>query len=414
MKQPQLVQGGHYIQEKAYFGTAVAYDTPEAAAELEAIRARGVAPVTPSGRLYRFVEKNRVRAADRAEILSPGRTGKPFFVGELYDTTGCIRASIPHPEMVFWARVPHRVESETLCASEEADPHRFIKSAFPKKGIPHMNTLIELLKSLLFGIVEGVTEWLPISSTGHLILLNELVGLNVSDEFWSMFEVVIQLGAILAVIVLFFHKLNPFAPSKSAGQKKETRILWLKVILSIIPSGLVGILLDDWMDAPAHPDCCRRRTDCVRYCIPVSGKAAPAECFQCESRSDRSATAPPCSSAASVLALIPGTSRSGSTILGAMLLGLSRAAAAEFSFFMAIPTMIGASGIKALKFVLSGTPVSGTEWGVLAVGFISAFLVSLAAIRFLMDFVKKHTFSAFGWYRIALGLLVLVWFFLIR
>lgn len=278
-----------------------------------------------------------------------------------------------------------------------------------------MNTLIELLKSLLFGIVEGVTEWLPISSTGHLILLNELVRLNVSDEFWSMFEVVIQLGAILAVIVLFFHKLNPFAPSKSAGQKKETWILWLKVILSIIPSGLVGILLDDWMDAHLHtPTVVAAALIVYGIAFLFLEKLCPqnaSSVSQVGQISYRTALLIGCFQ---VLALIPGTSRSGSTILGAMLLGLSRAAAAEFSFFMAIPTMIGASGIKALKFVLSGTPVSGTEWGVLAVGFISAFLVSLAAIRFLMDFVKKHTFSAFGWYRIALGLLVLVWFFLIR
>ena len=284
-----------------------------------------------------------------------------------------------------------------------------------------MNTLIELLKSLLFGIVEGVTEWLPISSTGHLILLNELVRLNVSDEFWSMFEVVIQLGAILAVIVLFFHKLNPFAPSKSAGQKKETWILWLKVILSIIPSGLVGILLDDWMDAHLHtPTVVAAALIVYGIAFLFLEKLRPqnaSSVSQVGQISYRTALLIGCFQ---VLALIPGTSRSGSTILGAMLLGLSRAAAAEFSFFMAIPAMVGGSGIKMLKFAMdyglgfSGPPVSGTEWGVLAVGFISAFLVSLAAIRFLMDFVKKHTFSAFGWYRIALGLLVLVWFFLIR
>ena len=276
---------------------------------------------------------------------------------------------------------------------------------------------MELLKAVLFGIVEGVTEWLPISSTGHLILLNEFITLNVSDAFRSMFDVVIQLGAILAVIVLFFHKLNPFSPTKSEGEKKQTWQLWFKVIAAIIPSGIVGVLFDDWMEAHFHNATVVAIALIVygvafilverRNARRVGGKtvedvyaidyktALLIGCFQC-------------------LSLIPGTSRSGSTILGAILIGVGRSAGAEFSFFMAIPTMIGASGIKALKFVLSGAPVSGTEWGVLAVGFISAFLVSLAAIRFLMDFVKKHTFSAFGWYRIALGLLVLVWFFLIR
>ena len=280
-----------------------------------------------------------------------------------------------------------------------------------------MNLLLESLKALLFGIVEGVTEWLPISSTGHLILLNEFITLNVSDAFRSMFDVVIQLGAILAVIVLFFHKLNPFSPRKTEGEKKQTWQLWFKVIAAIIPSGIVGVLFDDWMEAHFHNATVVSIALIVygvafilverRNARRVGGKtvedvyaidyktALLIGCFQC-------------------LSLIPGTSRSGSTILGAILIGVGRSAGAEFSFFMAIPTMIGASGIKALKFVLSGTPVSGTEWGVLAVGFISAFLVSLAAIRFLMDFVKKHTFSAFGWYRIALGLLVLVWFFLIR
>lgn len=278
-----------------------------------------------------------------------------------------------------------------------------------------METLIELLKSLLFGILEGITEWLPISSTGHLILLNELVRLNVSDEFWSMFEVVIQLGAILAVIVLFFHKLNPFAPSKTTEQKKATWVLWLKVVIAIIPSGVIGILLDDWMDAHLHtPIIVAVALIAYGVVFLFLEKLRPPKAGLVNDVSQVSFRTAFLIGCFQVFALIPGTSRSGSTILGAMLLGLSRSAAAEFSFFMAIPTMVGASGIKALKFVLSGTSVSGVEWGVLAVGFVSAFLVSLASIRFLMDFVKKHTFSAFGWYRIALGLLVLGWFFLLR
>ena len=282
-----------------------------------------------------------------------------------------------------------------------------------------MNTLIELLKSLLFGIVEGVTEWLPISSTGHLILLNELVRLNVSDEFWSMFEVVIQLGAILAVIVLFFHKLNPFAPSKSAGQKKETWILWLKVILSIIPSGLVGILLDDWMDAHLHtPTVVAAALIVYGIAFLFLEKLRPqnaSSVSQVGQISYRTALLIGCFQ---VLALIPGTSRSGSTILGAMLLGLSRAAAAEFSFFMAIPVMVGASGVKVLGFASylseSGTSLPAVAWGALAIGCVVSFAVSMVVIRFLMDFVKRHSFSAFGYYRIALGALVLLYFGLVK
>ena len=276
-----------------------------------------------------------------------------------------------------------------------------------------MNTLIELLKSLLFGIVEGVTEWLPISSTGHLILLNELVRLNVSDEFWSMFEVVIQLGAILAVIVLFFHKLNPFAPSKSAGQKKETWILWLKVILSIIPSGLVGILLDDWMDAHLHtPTVVAAALIVYGIAFLFLEKLRPqnaSSVSQVGQISYRTALLIGCFQC---LSLIPGTSRSGSTILGAILIGVGRSAGAEFSFFMAIPTMLGASAIKGLKFLLSGVAATGTEIGVLIVGCVVSFVVSLLVIRGLMEYVRRHSFSAFGVYRIILGVVVLVYFVL--
>ena len=272
--------------------------------------------------------------------------------------------------------------------------------------------MIELLQAILFGIVEGVTEWLPISSTGHLILLNEFVKLNVSEEFQSMFDVVIQLGAILAVIVLFFHKLNPFAPSKSADEKKQTWSLWFKVVAAIIPSGLVGVLFDDWMDAHLHNGIVvsialivygvafilvERRSQ-GKHLMIISDvhdidyrTAILIGVFQC-------------------LSLVPGTSRSGSTILGAILLGVGRSAGAEFSFFMAIPTMLGASAIKALKFLLSGVAITGTEIGVLAVGCVVSFLVSLLVIRGLMEYVRKHSFSAFGVYRIILGAVVLLYF----
>ena len=272
---------------------------------------------------------------------------------------------------------------------------------------------MELLKAVLFGIVEGVTEWLPISSTGHLILLNEFITLNVSDEFRSMFDVVIQLGAILAVIVLFFHKLNPFSPRKTEGEKKQTWQLWFKVIAAIIPSGIVGVLFDDWMEAHFHNATVVSIALIVygvafilverRNARRVGGKTAEdvyaidyktallIGCFQC-------------------LSLIPGTSRSGSTILGAILIGVGRSAGAEFSFFMAIPTMLGASAIKGLKFLLSGVAATGTEIGVLIVGCVVSFVVSLLVIRGLMEYVRRHSFSAFGVYRIILGVVVLVYF----
>ena len=272
---------------------------------------------------------------------------------------------------------------------------------------------MELLKAVLFGIVEGVTEWLPISSTGHLILLNEFITLNVSDEFRSMFDVVIQLGAILAVIVLFFHKLNPFSPRKTEGEKKQTWQLWFKVIAAIIPSGIVGVLFDDWMEAHFHNATVVSIAPIVygvafilverRNARRMGGKtvedvyaidyktALLIGCFQC-------------------LSLIPGTSRSGSTILGAILIGVGRSAGAEFSFFMAIPTMLGASAIKGLKFLLSGVAATGTEIGVLIVGCVVSFVVSLLVIRGLMEYVRRHSFSAFGVYRIILGVVVLVYF----
>ena len=272
--------------------------------------------------------------------------------------------------------------------------------------------MIELLKAVLFGIVEGITEWLPISSTGHLILLNEFVTLNVSEEFGSMFDVVIQLGAILAVIVLFFHKLNPFAPSKSADQKKQTWDLWFKVVAAIIPSGVVGVLLDDWMDAHLHNGIV------VSVALIVYGVA-----FLLVERKNQGKHLKRITDVHDIdyktailigvfqcLSLIPGTSRSGSTILGAILIGVGRSAGAEFSFFMAIPTMLGASAIKGLKFVLSGVTATGTEIGVLVVGSVVSFVVSLLVIKGLMEYVRKHSFAAFGVYRIILGAAVLAYF----
>jgi undecaprenyl-diphosphatase len=268
---------------------------------------------------------------------------------------------------------------------------------------------LEILKAIIYGIVEGITEWLPVSSTGHLILLEQLLPLKASDAFMEMFDVVIQLGAILAVIVLFFHKLNPFSPKKSPAQKRKTWELWLKVIVAVIPSVILGLLLDDWMDEHLYNHVVvaialivygvafilvERRNQGKAPAIRSTGQlsyktALLVGCFQ-------------------VLALVPGTSRSGATILGAILLGMSRTAGAEFSFFLAIPTMLGASALKVLKFLLEGSTMSGSEWACLIVASLVAFVVSLLAIRSLMDYVKKHSFSAFGVYRIILGALVLL------
>lgn len=273
--------------------------------------------------------------------------------------------------------------------------------------------MLEILKAVLFGIVEGITEWLPVSSTGHLILLDELVTLKVSDAFYEMFQVVIQLGAILAVILLFFHKLNPFSPKKNEEQKKNTWQLWFKVVAAVIPSAVIGLLLDDWMDEHLYNYVVvaitlvvygvafilvernnAKKAFAIKDVHSIDLKTALLiGCFQC-------------------LSLIPGTSRSGSTILGGILLGVSRGAASEFSFFLAIPTMLGASALKLLKFLMEGAAATGLEIGVLIVGCVVSFVVSLAVIKGLMQYVRKHSFSVFGVYRIILGILVLLYFIL--
>ena len=268
---------------------------------------------------------------------------------------------------------------------------------------------IELLKAVLFGIVEGVTEWLPVSSTGHLILLEKFLHLEVSEAFYEMFQVVIQLGAILAVVLLFFQKLNPFCPKKDTAQKKNTWLLWGKVIVAVLPSAVLGLLFYDWMDAHFYNYIVvsvalifygiaflfvekARKGTLVDSVDAIDWKTALLiGCFQC-------------------LSLIPGTSRSGSTILGALLLGVGRSAGAEFSFFLAIPTMLGASALKLLKFMMDGVTATATEWGVLVVGCVVSFLVSLLVIRGLMEYVRKRSFAPFGIYRIALGILVLGYF----
>ena len=272
---------------------------------------------------------------------------------------------------------------------------------------------IEFLKAVLFGIVEGITEWLPVSSTGHLILLDQFVELKVSDAFYEMFQVVIQLGAILAVIVLFFHKLNPFSPQKSEKKRHDTWTLWFKVVAAVIPSAVVGVLLDDWMDEHLY------NYIVVAIMLIVYGvafivveKRNGIRSFSIRRVGDIDYRTALLMGAFQCLSLIPGTSRSGATILGGIFLGVSRAAAAEFSFFMAIPTMLGASALKLLKFLLEGVQASGTEIMVLVVGCVVSFIVSLAVIKALMEYVRKHSFSVFGVYRIILGAVVLIYFLL--
>lgn len=275
--------------------------------------------------------------------------------------------------------------------------------------------MIEVLKAVLFGIVEGITEWLPVSSTGHLILLNEFINLNVSEEFQSMFDVVIQLGAILAVCALFFRKLNPFDRGKDDEQKKQTWALWFKVIAAIIPSGVVGVLFDDWMDTHLHNGIV------VAVMLIVYGVAFIVVEKWNEHRELRyhDVNNLPWGTAMIIgvsqcLSLVPGTSRSGSTILGGILAGVSRGTAAEFSFFMAIPTMVGASGIKLLKFFLSGVSFTAMDMLILLVGCTVSYIVSLLVIKGLMNYVRKHSFSAFGVYRIVLGIAVLLYFLVIK
>lgn len=270
--------------------------------------------------------------------------------------------------------------------------------------------LLDIIKTILIGLVQGVTEWLPVSSTGHMILLEELLELNVSDDFMELFRVVIQLGSILAVLVLYFNKLNPFALSKTKEEKSDTWNLWFKVVAAVIPSAVIGLLFDDWFDKHFYNAFTvalmlvvygvvflyldkmggRQKNQIVRTQDITYRTAFLIGCFQ-------------------VLAIIPGTSRSGSTIIGAMLVGLTRPVAAEFSFFMAIPTMLGASGLKAVKFFLDGGAMTGAEGMILLVGCLVAFIVSVLSIRALMNYVRKHSFKAFGVYRIVLGVIVLMW-----
>ena len=270
---------------------------------------------------------------------------------------------------------------------------------------------IEFIKAIILGIVEGITEWLPISSTGHMILVDEFINLKVSEEFMELFLVVIQLGAIMAVPVLFFDKLNPFSKKKSDEEKRGTWSLWAKVVVGVIPAGVLGVLLDDFLDEHLYNYVVVAIALIVYgvLFILIESKKKNSE-FRIERVEDLTYRDAIVIGAYQVLSLIPGTSRSGSTILGGMLSGVSRTASAEFSFFMAIPVMLGASLLKIVKFVVDGFSVTTPEILLLAVGIVVSFAVSLFAIKFLMDFVKRHDFKPFGIYRIALGAIVIIYF----
>lgn len=270
---------------------------------------------------------------------------------------------------------------------------------------------IELIKAAVFGIVEGITEWLPISSTGHMLLLNQFLTMNVSADFWDMFLVVIQLGAIMAVVVLSFEKLNPFSSWKTRQEKRDTVQLWMKVIVACIPAAVIGLLFNKYMEehfmtAPVVATTLifygimfiivenynKHRRPAITDLRRLDYKTALIiGIFQ-------------------VLSLVPGTSRSGATILGGLLFGASRTVAAEFTFFLAIPVMFGASALKMVKF---GFHYTGAEILILVVGMVTAFIVSVLSIKFLMRYIKTNDFKAFGWYRIVLGIIVLIYLFMV-
>lgn len=273
--------------------------------------------------------------------------------------------------------------------------------------------LSNLWKAIILGIIEGVTEWLPISSTGHLILVDEFIKMNLSKDFMEMFNVVIQLGAIMAVVILYFHKLNPFSPQKSETEKKDTWILWSKVIVACAPAAIIGIPLDDWLEAKFH------NFFTVALMLIVYGiafvvieKRNRDRKPKCTDLRDFTYKAAAIVGFFQVLSLIPGTSRSGATILGAIIIGASRFVATEFSFFLGIPVMFGASFLKIVKFVMKGNSFGFTETLILLVGSIVAFVVSIIVIKFLLNYLKRNDFTAFGWYRIVLGvLLISYWLF---
>ena len=268
--------------------------------------------------------------------------------------------------------------------------------------------LIEIIKVIIIGIVEGITEWLPVSSTGHMILVEEFIKMDVTPAFKEMFLVVIQLGAIMAVVILFFHKLNPFSPKKSKQEKIDTMKIWFKVVIGVLPAAVLGLLFDDWLNDHLY------NYWTVAIMLIIYGILFIIVENRNEGRRVKinSFDELPYKIAFyigvfQVLALIPGTSRSGATIIGAILLGTSRFIAAEFSFFLSIPVMFGASALKLMKF---GFDFSQNEIIILLTGMVVAFVVSIVSIKFLIQYIKNHDFKVFGWYRIVLGIIVIGYF----
>ncbi len=274
--------------------------------------------------------------------------------------------------------------------------------------------IIEIIKAFFLGVVQGITEWLPVSSTGHMILFDEFVSLDVSDEFMEMFRVVIQFGSILAVLILFWKRLIPFG--KGSKENKKTWCLWFKILIAALPAAVIGLLFDDLLDKYLYNYITVAITliiyGIVFIVIERLRKNKSYRINSAEEFTNRSALEV---GLFQLLSLIPGTSRSGSTIIGGMCVGVSRTAAAEFSFFLAIPVMLGASALKILKYVLEfGLSFTLTEIVVMIVGTLTAFAVSMIAIKFLMGFVRRHSFESFGWYRIALGIAVIAYFLIVR
>ena len=275
-----------------------------------------------------------------------------------------------------------------------------------------MELFIEILKAIFIGIVQGITEWLPVSSTGHMIIANEFVQLDVSAGCWDLFEVITQLGSILAVVILFFDKLNPWSKNKDAQMRKKTWSLWFKVVFAVLPAAVIGILFEDWLDEHFY------NFVVVAVALVVYGvlfivieRINKNKKYKVEDVYDIDYPTALKIGCFQVLSLIPGTSRSGSTILGASTVGVNRTAAAEFSFFLAIPVMAGASALKLFKaFFIDGLTLNTTEIVILLTGTLVAFAVSMVAIKFLMSFVKKHSFESFGWYRIALGIVLIIYY----
>lgn len=271
----------------------------------------------------------------------------------------------------------------------------------------------EIIKSFLLGIVEGITEWLPISSTGHLILFEEFIKLGIPDKTWDLYLYVIQLGAILAVVTLFFKKLNPFAPSKSKKEKEQTWQMWFKVIIACIPAAVIGLAFESYMEKIENPWVVASML--IIYGIAfIAVESMKNKRPTIKSMSDMTYKTALMIGLFQVLSIVPGTSRSGATILGAILIGCSRENAAEFSFFLAIPVMFGVSLMKFASFIMDGAVMTGQEIAILITGMVSAYIVSMLAIKFLMNYVKEHSFKSFGYYRIVLGVLVLAYFMIIR